>query len=115
MKDLLKKGKLAKKSCRGDRLWLTSDIMAKMASTLLGNAMAEGVMHWDFVLVKLLAILLPASIGARSGDVTRTHLYKGDEYTKWKDVVIRLRDSKTGPYGNELWGTISLEYCKTFK
>ncbi|KAF4779139.1 hypothetical protein HER10_EVM0001339 [Colletotrichum scovillei] len=114
LRDLLQKDVLSREPCRGEKLWLTSDIVSKMTTKMIADADALGTFSWDFLLVKVLMILIPAAIGARSGDVTRSRLYTGTEYTKFSDVVIRLRDSDS-QYGNELWGTITLPYTKTHK
>ncbi|KXH35007.1 hypothetical protein CSIM01_13088 [Colletotrichum simmondsii] len=114
LRDLLHKDVLSREPCRGEKLWLTSDIVSKMTTKMIADADALGTFSWDFLLVKVLMILIPAAIGARSGDVTRSRLYTGTEYTKFSDVVIRLRDSDS-QYGNELWGTITLPYTKTHK
>ncbi|KAI8266830.1 hypothetical protein K4K58_009154 [Colletotrichum sp. SAR11_239] len=106
---LLQNGALTRERSRGDRLWITNDVVRRMIGAILSDAIVNGSYSWDATILRVLSILVPAALGARSGDVSRSHYYKGDEYTKWEDVYIRLNDDGL------MFGSIILKYTKGAK
>lgn len=65
--------------------------------------------RWDVVVVKCLSVVLAASLGCRSGDVTRSLGYTGTEYLQWRHIDLPLR---RGPEYLNLQAIVTLEFQK---
>ncbi|KAH9223686.1 hypothetical protein DL95DRAFT_453629 [Leptodontidium sp. 2 PMI_412] len=104
---LLVKGRWFKKQ------WLGFRVVEKLAHAWLGKAILQGCISWDKVLLKLLNVVLLSALAARSGDVARSHLYKGDEALCWQDIELTLSGEETeGLSVQNLRAKVNLKYLK---
>jgi len=103
---LLQEGKLTRDPS-WERNWAGVVVVRKLVCSLIDQAFAEGTMTWDITLAKCLSIVLVASLGARTGDVT---VAPRDQHTLpylvYKDVVIKMR--KGGSTIDDLEAVITL-------
>ncbi|KAK4959786.1 hypothetical protein LTR10_002674 [Elasticomyces elasticus] len=67
---------------------------------------------------RCLGVVLTAALGCRSGDITRTIVYKGTEYMKFRDNDLRLDITKTGDPNvtlADIPATVTIPYAKGYK
>lgn len=67
-------------------------MLPRIALAWIDHHERHGTGSWDATLLKLMAVVLVAALGVRSGDVARTALHDGCQYMAWRDVRIRLHD-----------------------
>ena len=56
---------------------------------------APASFHTKNLMILHLAVLLQPALHARSGDITRSQGYTGEEYMKWDDIELRFRAKAT--------------------
>jgi hypothetical protein len=88
---LLDDGQLTKDPVR-EKQWLTCQIVKKLATAVLSDAVQQGTKSWDETLAGTFSLVLQAAMASRSGDFTRSNGYTGDEYLKWKDIELVATD-----------------------
>lgn len=109
---LVKRGLLVKGRWYAKQ-WLGFRVVEKLAHAWLDKALQQGCISWDKVLLKLLNVVLLSALAARSGDVARSHLYKGDEALCWQHIELTLSGDKTeGLSVQDLQAKINLKYLK---
>lgn len=96
--------------------WLGFKVIHRISQVWIERALKEGTRTWDDVLIKLLGLLLQASCGSRAGDVTRSAMYTGVEYLRWRHLKLKFKDRQQ-PMDTvqNLTLTIELEFTKGHK
>jgi len=84
---LLKEGHITKDPVK-EALWLSCQMVKRMATAVFSDAILNGTKSWDSTLAGCLAIVLQAALASRSGDFMRSHGYKGGEYLKWENIQL---------------------------
>ncbi len=112
VQQLLNDGHLTKDPIR-EALWLSSQMVKRMAMAVFSDAMLNGTKSWDATLSGLLALVMQAALASRAGDIKRSGGYKGVEYLKWEDIVLVAKGSSvTDP---KLTMLMTLKYRKNYK
>ncbi|KAF4950424.1 hypothetical protein FSARC_13204 [Fusarium sarcochroum] len=65
---------------RGEKQWVTSDIVRQLVSNYLQDCIETGCQHWDRTILNVLTMLLLSSTGARAGDVAVSQGYEKKGY-----------------------------------
>lgn len=105
---LLDEGKITRDPVR-ERQWLTSEIMKKLVTAVIVNAVHNGTKSWDVTVSSCLSLVLQAAMASRSGDFRRSHHYDGEEFLKWRDIQLVVEE-RNGV--GSLRMLIKLRYCK---
>jgi hypothetical protein len=84
---LLDDGQITKDPVR-EKQWLTCQIVKKLATAVISDAVQQGTRSWDMTLAGTFSLVLQAAMASRSGDFTRSAHYTGDEYLKWQDIQL---------------------------
>ena len=71
-----------------EKQWLTCQIIKKLVTAVLIDAVENGTKSWDATLAGSFALVLQAALSARSGDIKRSAHYSGEEYLKWRDIEL---------------------------
>lgn len=83
--------------------WLGLGALREITDENLMSCLSHGTRDWDKPLVNTLAFILQYALCARAGDVTRSHLYTGDQFLAYKDIQLTLRrGASTTPNVNDL-------------
>ncbi|KAJ9649659.1 hypothetical protein H2199_000437 [Coniosporium tulheliwenetii] len=107
----LKNGVLTKDPTR-EQLWLTCEIVHRMATALLDHGLTQGTYSWDVLLSKTLGLVLQAALCARAGDIRRSRDWEGMEFMRYEHIDIRLVERD----GTErLAALVNIAYSKGFK
>ncbi|KAK4032396.1 hypothetical protein C8A01DRAFT_41158 [Parachaetomium inaequale] len=77
-------------------LWITSDLIRRMNTAIIKDAMEEGTMSWDCIILSVVILSLQSALSARAGEIGRSRDYKGEEYLAYKDIDIRWVDTNDG-------------------
>jgi hypothetical protein len=91
-------------------LWITSDLILRMNTAIIKDAMEEGTMSWDYTIFSAMILSLQSALSARAGEIGRSPYYKGEEYLAYKDIDIRWVDTSGGK--GKLWCVITLRFEK---
>ena len=70
---------------------LLSGALNSIAIVVLKNALEHGTLNWDITIVRVLSLILTASLQCRSGQITRT--YNDNQplpYFNYGDVCLKL-------------------------
>lgn len=89
---LLDKGEITKDPVR-EKQWITYEVVHKLATAVLSDAVQTGTKNWDLTLAGTFSFVFQAALAARSGDIMKSVGYKGDEYLKWQDIELRATGS----------------------
>lgn len=108
---LLDRGEITKDPAR-EKQWITYEIIHKLATAVLSDAVQNGTKNWDITLAGTFSLVFQAALAARSGDITKSVGYKGDEYLKWQDIDLRATGSGDEMVFNM---TVKLLYRKGYK
>lgn len=84
---LLDDGQITKDPVR-EKQWLTCQIVKKLATAVMSDAVQQGTQSWDVTLAGTFSLVLQAAMASRSGDFKRSAHYTGDEYLKWQDIEL---------------------------
>jgi predicted transcriptional regulator len=98
------------------RTWIGFAVLSRLVSTFLSHTVVYGTNNWDITIAKCLSVVLVAALGARSGDVARSSLYKGQEYLQYRHIALYIDKAHSGrPTLADLRATITLEFQKGHK
>lgn len=78
LRKLTREGKLTTNPYR-EKQWVASDIIHAMIKALFEDAIVNGTLSWDLVVMKSLSLLLKCVTGARAGEIHRSRLCEGIE------------------------------------
>ncbi|KAG9700351.1 hypothetical protein KCU69_g7612, partial [Aureobasidium melanogenum] len=95
--------------------WLTYTMVDRMVQAFLASGHEKGLRSWDVHIMKILHVLLPASLASRAGDVSQADGYTGTEYLQWKDIQISFKDNADVPKLENLVAKVTLKYRKGVK
>lgn len=84
---LLDDGQITQDPVR-EKQWLTCQVVKKLATAVVSDAVQNGTRSWDFTLAGTFSLVLQAALSSRSGDFKRSSHYTGDEYLKWQDIEL---------------------------
>jgi hypothetical protein len=84
---LLDDGQITKDPVR-EKLWLTCQIVKRLATAVVSDAVQHGTKSWDATRAGTFSLVLQAAMASRSGDFTRSSHYTGDQYLKWQDIEL---------------------------
>ena len=92
-------------------------VLKKMSEAYLTQAITEGTRSWDFVVARVLSVLMQSVIAGRAGDAARSQLYMGNEFMAYKDVELCLHAASGTPKPSvsELQAKITVRCRKGFK
>ena len=76
-----------------EALWLCSQIVKRMVTTVFSDAIINGTKSWDAKLSGCLSLTLQAALASRAGDIKRSCYYTGVQYLKWKDIELVAKGS----------------------
>ncbi|KAI6788227.1 hypothetical protein KC361_g9166 [Hortaea werneckii] len=93
--------------------WLGFAVLSRLVSSFLAHKIQHGTHNWDIQIAKCLSLVLVAALGARSGDVSRSHRYTGQQFLQYRHINLHLVGSQ--PILANLRATITLEFCKNHK
>ncbi len=93
-----------------ERRWIMSDVVHRLIRALLLDALNNGAICWDAVIMKALGILTQAVLCTRAVDIRRSKYYSGNECLCWGHIFVR-HDDATGLLG----ATIELCFKKSSK
>lgn len=85
------KNKVITKHPVREHLWVTSQIVRRMALAMLKQALESGARCWDVVISRVLGIVLQAALCCRSGDFRTSEpwIQIGDKHLIWKHITIK--------------------------
>lgn len=89
---LLQDGVLTKERKFHERRWVTSDIVLRLAKSMLKNAAEKGTRSWDVVIMRTLSIVLQAATASRSSDIRLDPVYDTKCCLQWEHIHIRMKD-----------------------
>lgn len=83
-------GKLTKEAS-WERNWIGAFLVRRLTGGLIRDALEEGTLNWDVTLAKVLSVLLVASFGSRTGDVTVAAFDTQNlPFLCYKDITLKL-------------------------
>ncbi len=83
-----------------------------MIQAFLKHSHGAGVESWDIVIAKSLSLVLVSAFACRPGEVSRSKMYKGEEYLKWGDIDLYCDGE---PIYSNLRAAVTLRWEKSFK
>ncbi|KAG9524193.1 hypothetical protein KCV07_g2042, partial [Aureobasidium melanogenum] len=95
--------------------WLTYTMVDRMVQAFLADGHEKGIRSWDVHIMKILHVLLPASLASRAGDVSQSDKYTGTEYLQWNDIEITFDGEADEPRLENLVAKVTLKYRKGVK
>ena len=95
------------------RVWIGFAVLSRLVSSLLSHKIQHGSINWDIQIAKCLSVVLISALGARSGDVTRSNHYTGQEFLQWRHVHLHIVGDQ--PVLANVRATITLEFQKGHK
>lgn len=104
---LITRGKWQKKT------WIGYACLSRLVRAFLTRAIERGTLSWDVIIAKCLSTVLVGALGARSGDVGQSQMYKGDEYLQFSHIQLDVKGDE--PVFANLEMHITLKYTKGFK
>ncbi|RTE70581.1 hypothetical protein BHE90_015012 [Fusarium euwallaceae] len=108
LQQLWLEGILTKEVIR-EKHWITSDMIDMMLRAMLQDGIQNGTLSWDVLIMKALSLLLQCVVGARAGEIRRSHQYQGLECLRWEHIYIVLDTSNNK---NLFRATIDLVFVK---
>lgn len=84
---LLNDGRLTTDPLR-EAQWLSCQVVKKMATAVLIDAVEEGTESWDVTIASVFSLVLQAALCSRPGDFKRSAYYAGEEYIKLRDIEM---------------------------
>jgi hypothetical protein len=66
------------------------DVIGRMTTALLREALLEGTLSWELTLQRCLALCFMASLSCRAGEITRSDGYDQLETLQYKHITIHL-------------------------
>ncbi|RSL88221.1 hypothetical protein CDV31_016100 [Fusarium ambrosium] len=108
LQQLWLEGILTKEVIR-EKHWITSDMIDMMLRAMLQDGIQNGTLSWGVLIMKALSLLLQCVVGARAGEIRRSHQYQGLECLRWEHIYIVLDTSNNK---NLFRATIDLVFVK---
>jgi hypothetical protein len=87
IQQLLNDGLITKDPVR-EKQWLTCQVVKKLVTAVLMDAIQNGTKCWDMTVAGCFSLVLQAALCSRAGDFMRSKHYTGGEYLKWEDIQL---------------------------
>lgn len=110
--DAVKAGRLVRGRWR-ESSWIGYATLSRLVRAYLERALCYGTRNWDLIIAKCFSVVLVAALGARAGDVARSHGYTGQEYLQFRHIELTVEGD--APDLANLAATITLEFVKGSK
>lgn len=109
LESMYKSGTLTRESMRDEKLWLMHDVVGRMTTAILRDAVTQGTQSWEITIQRCLSLLLMAALCCRAGDFTRSNMYDGLEVLRWEHVTVHLEAAESP---SRFMAMLELQYCK---
>ncbi|KAJ4373385.1 hypothetical protein N0V83_003680 [Neocucurbitaria cava] len=98
------------------RTWIGFVTLSRMIRAFLTHHIEHGAWNFDVIMSKCLSVVLISSLACRSGDIARSHGYKGMEYMQYKHIELYLPDDVGDePQFHQLRAAVNIEFAKGAK
>ncbi|KAK3377162.1 hypothetical protein B0T24DRAFT_236188 [Lasiosphaeria ovina] len=94
LESLVKAGTLTRAPVREEKLWIMHDVVGRMTTALLREALVHGTRSWEVTIQRCLALCLMAALCCRAGEVSRSNLYQGMETLCYEHITVHLEPAE---------------------